>query len=341
MQAVILAGGYGTRLAPLTYTKAKSMLPLLNKPMIRYIVDALPSGTEIIVASNYRNDEIEEYFEENGIDAVVNNEPQPLGTGGAVKYAEKYIDGTFLVLNSDIISSLNFRKFIQYHMKKKAIATISLWPVKNVEEFGVVDILSDGRIKKFVEKPSKEEAPSNLINAGAYCMEYEILDYIPSNKFVSMEMDVFPKIVEDGKPFYGYAFNGYWIDVGRHSSYIEATKILLKEKGLRYASGENCSIEGILRNSTVGNNCKVKKNSVLKNCIVYNNCEIEENVEMENCIVADRCKIGKNVRMKNVVVGEGEIIEDGKIIENEKIWNKPLPKGYPKKQIGNPLKKKR
>ena len=341
MQAVILAGGYGTRLAPLTYTKAKPMLPLLNKPMICYIIDALPSGTEIIVASNYRNDEIEEYFEENGINAIINNEPQPLGTGGAVKYAEKYIDGTFLVLNSDIISSLNFRKFIQYHMKKEAIVTISLWPVKNVEEFGVVDILSDGRIRKFVEKPSKEQAPSNLINAGAYCMEYEVLDYISPNKFVSMEMDIFPKIIDDGKPFYGYTFNGYWIDVGRFLSYIEATKILLKEKGLKYLVGENCKVSGVLKTSTLGNNCEVGKNTLVKNCIVYDNCKIGENVEMENCIIAENCVIEENVRLKDVVVGEEERIEKNAIIENKKIWSKPLPEGYPKKQIGNPLRRRK
>ena len=334
----MLAGGFGTRLAPLTYTKAKPMLPLLNKPMLSYLIEALPKGVEIIIAANYKNEQIKEYLEENGINAVVIKEEKPLGTAGAVKNVEKYIDGTFLVLNSDIISSLNVRKFIQFHMKKGAFTTISLWPVKNVEEYGVVDIQPDGRIMKFVEKPSRHEAPSNLINAGMYCLNNEILDYIPAGRLVSMEMEVFPKVIEDGKPFYGYTFNGYWIDVGRHSSYIEATRILLRKDGKKYVTGES-EIKGKLKYSTVGNKCIIEENVILDSCIIYDNCIIEEGVYMENCIVADNCRIGKNAKLKNVVIGEGEEIERNAVIENKKIWNKPLPHGYPKKQIGNPVKR--
>lgn len=342
MQAIILAGGFGTRLAPLTYTKAKPILPLLNKPMISYLIEALPQNFEVIVAANYRNEQLKEYFKEMGIKAIISKEPKPLGTAGAVKNAEKYINDTFLVLNSDIISSLNIRKFIQYHVKKKAMVTISLWPVKNVEEYGVVDLQSDGRIRKFVEKPPRHEAPSNLINAGAYCLETEVLDYIEPNRFVSMEMEIFPKIIEDGKPFYGYTFDGYWIDVGRYSSYIEASKILLKKRGIKYLVGDS-KVEGILKESTVGNNCIIEKNVMVKSSIIYDKCIIGENAYLENCIVADNCRIGKNAKLKNVVIGEGEKIGDNVVIENdetwETIWNKPLPEGYPDKQIGNPIKR--
>jgi len=338
MQAVLLAGGFGTRLAPLTYTKAKPMLPLLNKPMISYIIEALPKGTEIIVAANYRNEQLEEYFNENGINGRIVKEEKPLGTAGAVKNVEKYIDGTFLVLNSDIISSLNIRKFIQFHMQKKSFATISLWPVENVEEYGVVDIKPDGRIMKFVEKPPRHEAPSNLINAGAYCLDAEVLDYIPPNKFVSMEMEIFPRIIEDGKPFYGFTFDGYWIDVGRHSSYIEATRILLKNAGRKYIIGKS-DVRGILKYSSVGDNCVIDEGSILDSCIIYNDCKIGKNVIMENCIVAEKCIIGDGAKLKDVVMGEGEEIEANACIEGEKIWSKPLPEGYPEKQIGNPVKR--
>ena len=338
MQAIILAGGYGTRLAPLTYTKAKPMLPLLNKPMISYLIEALPNGVEVIVAANYKNEQLQEYFDENGINAMVVKEEKPLGTAGAVKNAEKYIDGAFLVLNSDIISSLNMRKFVQYHMKKKAFVTISLWPVKNVEEYGVVDLQPDGRIMRFVEKPPRHEAPSNLINAGAYCMEAEVLDYIPPKKFVSMEMEVFPKIIDDGKPFYGYTFDGYWIDVGRHSSYIEATRVLLKKKGLKYFAGKS-EIKGRLRESTVGDRCIIHEGTMLNSCIIYDGCRIGKNVRMENCIVADECIIRDGAILKNVVIGKGEEIEERAEIENKRIWSKPLPPGYPEKQIGNPVRR--
>lgn len=337
MQAIILAGGYGTRLTPLTYTRPKSLLPILNKPMIHHLIDSLPKGAEVIIATNYRKNQIEEYFQKKGRDIIINEEPYPLGTGGATKFAEKYIDDAFLVLNSDIISSLNMRKFIQFHKKKRATTTISLWPVENVWEFGVVAMQADGRILQFVEKPRKEEAPSNLINAGAYFLEKEVLDYIDTGRLVSMEKEIFPKIIEDGKRFYGYTFNGFWIDVGRPRSYIEANKILLKGKRKKYFSGSNCIIEGRLKESCIGDNVTIEKNAEAKSTIIYDNVVIKHNAVLENCIVGSDCIIERDVTMKNVVVGDGELIQEEKSYENRKIWNRPIPDGYPEKQIGNPL----
>ena len=337
MQAIILAGGFGTRLAPLTYTKAKSMLPLLNRPMISHLIDSLPEGIEIIVAANYKNEQLQEYFDENNIHAIINNEHKPLGTGGAVKHAENLIDGTFLVLNSDIISSLNIQKFVHYHQKKKAFVTISLWPVKNVEEYGVVDFQSDGKISKFVEKPKRHEAPSNLINAGAYCLEAEALDYIEKDRFMSMEMEAFPKFIKDGKPFYGHRFDGYWIDVGRHSSYIEVSKILLENQGLDYLIG-NSEVKGSLYKSTVDSDCVIGEGTSLKSCIIYKRCRIGKGVHMDNCIVADNCIIGDNAQIKNVVLGDSVSVNQNAFLEDKIIWDKPLPPGYPQKQIGNPVK---
>jgi len=193
MEAIILAGGFGTRLRPLTYTRAKALLPILNKPMVFYLISMLPKEVDkVILAVNYRKDQIEKYLKNNdfGKEIIVNDEPEPLGTGGAVdepeplgtggavKFAEKHITGPFFVLNADIICSLNLDDMIDFHEKKNAVSTISLWPVKNVSEFGVVDIKDDGNVIGFVEKPKPEDAPSNLINAGAYFLEPEVLDYI-------------------------------------------------------------------------------------------------------------------------------------------------------------------
>ena len=337
MQAIILAGGYGTRLAPLTYTTPKPLLPLLNKPLIDYIISSLPKDSEIIIASNYKNYKIKKYLEERGINAILNKENKPLGTGGAVKNAEKFIDGTFLVINSDIISSLNMRKFISYHEKNKSFVTISLWKVENVEDFGVVEFAPDGKIKKFVEKPASHEAPSQLINAGVYCMEYGVLDYIEENKFVSMEGEIFPRIIEEGRAFYGYIFDGYWMDVGKMESYLEATKFLLVKKGLTYLHGDNCNIEGLIKYSTIGNNCSIGKNSFVNRSIIYDNCRIGKDVEIENSIIAKNCIIEDGVKLRNVVVGEKEKI--GESMENKKVWSRSIPKGYPKKQVGNPCRK--
>ena len=337
MQAVILAGGFGTRLAPLTYTRPKPMLPILNKPMIHHLIDSLPQETEIILATNYKTEQIKEYFEKLGREITINKEPEPLGTGGATKYAGHYIDGTFMVLNGDIISSLNVRKFIQFHKENRAMATISLWPVKNVWEFGVVDLKTDGRITKFVEKPRKEDAPSNLINAGAYCLEPEILDYIEDGKMVSMEKEIFPRIINEGKRFYGYTFNGFWIDVGRPSSYIEVNKILLERNGLENAVGERCEVDGRLEKSCIGNDTSIGKKSRVISSVIYENSTIGSNCIIENCIIGSDCNIGDNVVLRNIIMGDGEAAEAGQKFENEKIWQKTIPDGYPEKQVGNAL----
>ena len=339
MQAIILAGGYGTRLAPLTYTIAKPMLPLLNEPMIKHLTKQL-KGMEIILAANYKKEQLEKFFEMENINAIVNPEPKPLGTAGAVKNAEKYIDGTFLVLNGDIISSLNIRNFIKYHKQKKAMATISLWPVKNVEEYGVVAIEPDGRITKFVEKPPRRLAPSNLINAGAYCLEPDILDYIEEGKFTSMEAEIFPAVIEDGHPFYGFSFTGFWIDVGRLSSYIEANKILLKRAGKKFVAGENCRINGVVKQSSIGDNCFIDENSSVISSIIYSNVTVGKDVVIENSVIADNVVVERGATIKNSIIGEGEIIREGAKINDEKVWNKPIPAGYPRKQIGNVVKHK-
>ncbi|MEA2054352.1 MAG: NDP-sugar synthase [Candidatus Thermoplasmatota archaeon] len=338
MQAVILAGGYGTRLAPLTYTRAKPMLPILNKPMVRHLMDSLPQETEIILATNYKTEQIKKYFKEQNREIIINREPEPLGTGGATKYAEDYINGTFMVLNGDIISSLNIRKFIRFHKKNKAMATISLWPVKNVWEFGVVALKPDGRITKFVEKPSRKEAPSNLINAGAYCLEPEILDYIEQGRMVSMEKEIFPKIIKEGKRFYGHTFDGFWIDVGRPASYIEANKILLKRNGISYITGKNCIVKGKLEDSCIGNGTEVGTESKINSSVIYENSTIGPNAFIDNCIIGSDCSVGSNTLLRNVIVGDGEKIEEKKKLENMSVWNKPVPEGYPDRQIGNALK---
>ncbi len=338
MQAVILAGGFGTRLAPITYTRPKAMLPILNKPMIHHLIDALPQETEIILATNYKTEQIKEYFKKIGRKIIVNNEPEPLGTGGATKYAERYIDGTFMVLNGDIISSLNIRKFIRFHNNNRAMTTISLWPVRNVWEFGVVSLKPDGRITNFVEKPRKEEAPSNLINAGAYCLEPEILDRIEPGRLVSMEKEIFPKIIGEGKRFYGYTFNGFWIDVGRPSSYIEVNRILLKRNGMNYLAGENCIIKGSAEGSCIGNGTEIGRRAKVVSSVIYENSKIGSNSVIDNCVIGSDCTIGNNVVLRDVIMGDGEEVTDKKNLENISIWSKPVPESYPEKQIGNALK---
>ena len=260
MEAIILAGGFGTRLRPLTYSRAKSLLPILNKPMIAHLIEILPDEVDtIVLAVNYRKNQIEEYFNENnfGREIIVNDEPEPLGTGGAVKFAEEHITGKFFVINSDIICSLNMKKMIDFHEKNNAVTTISLWPVENVSEFGVADVENNGNIVGFVEKPKPEDAPSNFINAGAYIIEPQVLDYINVGGLVSMEKEIFPQIIEETKRFYGYKFQGYWMDIGRITSYLEVHEFLMKRKNLKNVIGKNGKISGKVQKTCIGNNVSV------------------------------------------------------------------------------------
>ncbi len=342
MEAIILAGGFGTRLKPLTYTRAKSLLPILNKPMIAHLVESLPKEVDkVILAVNYRKDQIENYFNENdfGKEIIVNNEPEPLGTGGAVKFAEKHITGRFLVVNSDIICSLNINDMIKFHQKNSAVSTISLWPVENVSEFGVADVKENGNIVRFVEKPKQEDAPSKFINAGAYCLEAKILDYIETGRLISMEKEIFPKIINDTRRFFGFIFEGYWMDIGRISSYIEVHRFLMKKKNMKNFQGKNCKINGILRDSCIGDNVYIGKNARLESTIVYDDARIEENAVLDNCVVGEKCKIGSNSTLKHSVLGDNEYLPKDSIHNDQLIWTKSIPNGYPNKQIGNVLQK--
>jgi len=338
MEAIILAGGFGTRLRPFTFTRAKSLLPILNEPMIAHLIKTLPKKVDtVVLAVNYRREQIEEYFcsHDFGRTIIVNEEPEPLGTGGAVKFAEKHIVGNFFVLNADIICSLNLGEMLRFHERKKAVATISLWPVENVSEFGVVDIRNDGAITKFVEKPKAEDAPSDLINAGAYLLEPQVLNYIESGKLVSMEKEIFPQIIQNTGRFFGYKFQGHWIDVGRISSYLSVHRLLLEKQKKTFIQGEQCKVYGKLQLSCVGNKVTVGKSSSIDSSVLFDEVVVGENVTMDHCVIGQNVTIGDGVMLRNVAVGDNESIQQGTSLENTVVWNQPIPEGYPSKQIGN------
>ncbi len=342
MEAIILAGGFGTRLRPLTYTKAKPLLPILNKPMVSHIIEMLPKEiNKVILAVNYRKDQIEDYLKKKdyNIEIIVNDEPKPLGTGGAVKFAEKHLTDTFLVLNSDIICSLDISKMIDFHNKKQSVSTISLWPVENVSEFGVVDIKEDGQIIGFMEKPKPEDAPSNLINAGAYYLDTMVLDYIEKGKLVSMEKEIFPQIIRDTGKFYGYKFDGYWMDIGRIKSYLDVNKFLLDKKNMDNCLGRNVEIKGRITKTTLGDNVIVGKNSILDQTIILENAKIEDNCKLSNCVIGENAVVKSNSNLKYTVLGANENINENTILDNKIVWTQEKPKGYPDKQIGNVIEK--
>lgn len=338
MEAIILAGGFGTRLRPFTFTKAKSLLPILNEPMISHLIKTLPKKVDtVILAVNYRREQIEDYFcaHDFGKTILVNEEPEPLGTGGAVKFADRFIRGNFFVLNADIICSLNLTEMLRFHERKKSVATISLWPVENVSEFGVVDIKKDGTITKFVEKPKAEDAPSDLINAGAYLLEPQVLNYIESGRLVSMEKQIFPQIIQNTGRFFGYKFKGYWCDVGRISSYLNVQSLLLEKQKKAFVTGEQCTIQGTLHRSCAGNKVHIGKGTTIESSVLFDNAIVGENVTLDHCVIGEHSEIGDGSILRNVAVGDNERLEKHTTLDNTVVWNKPIPEGYPSKQIGN------
>jgi mannose-1-phosphate guanylyltransferase len=224
---------------------------------------------------------------------------------------------------------------IAFHKKNNAVTTISLWPVEHVSEFGVVDIQNDGNVTGFVEKPKPEDAPSDLINAGAYFLEPQILDYIEKNRLVSMEREIFPQIIKDTGRFFGFEFKGYWIDVGRIKSYIDVHTFLLKKQNIEYFTGDNCRINGRLTDSSIGDTVIIGEDSHITSSIVFDNVKIEKGVVLNHCVLGENCEIKDCSRLTNTVVGDGEVVEENTILENTVVWSQPIPEGYPKKQIGN------
>lgn len=338
MQAVILAGGLGTRLRPLTYTTPKPLLPILNEPMVERLIKTLPSEIDrVVLAVSYKVDMLREHFRDHnlGCDIVLVEEKEPLGTGGAIKNVEKHINSTFFALNGDVICSLNFNDILKFHRDSKANGTISMWEVEDPTRYGIIGTDSESRITRFLEKPKKDEAFSNWINAGAYVLEPEVFDLMEPNRVISIEREIFPILAEHGKLF-GFKFYGFWIDAGTPQAYLEAQKILLDNMQIEMVTYENVKIKDPVligkncifeENSEIGpyvsldDNITVHKGTVISNSVVLGNTKIGRNIHLENAIVGHGCSIEDDVKIgSNVVIGDNQRLNRGdEVPSNSKV----------------------
>jgi len=215
MKAVVMAGGEGSRLRPLTINRPKPLVPVCNKPVIEYIIELLKAHgiDQIVVTLHYLADEIVSYFgdgREFGVNIVYSVEDEPLGTAGSVKKAEHHLDDTFLIISGDSLTYVDLSDIIRFHKEKNALATLTLTRVENPLEFGVVITDDALRIQRFLEKPSWGEVFSDTINTGIYLLEPEILNYMECGKSYDWSKDIFPVILEKGQSLYGYITGGYW-----------------------------------------------------------------------------------------------------------------------------------
>ena len=231
LPAVILVGGQGTRLRPLTDRTRKDMLPLVDRPLLAYTFEHLAGhGVErSIVSCGYLPDQIEAVFgnEHDGMGLEYAIEDEPLGTGGGIAFAGRQLEGSFFALNGDSLREADLGEMVAFHRSTGAKATILLTPVLDPSRYGLVRTAADGRVETFLEKPRPEEIDTDLINAGLYVLEPEVLDLVPEGRAVSIEREVFPTLAEEGSVF-GIALPGYWLDVGTPESYLQAHRDVLE-----------------------------------------------------------------------------------------------------------------
>src|SRR6186997_3679612 len=233
MRAILLAGGKGTRLRPLTLHTPKPIVPIFNRPFLRYQLDLLrlvPEIDEVILSLNYQPRRIEEMFGDGsdtglGIRYVV--EPAPLGTAGAVRYAGESLRESVVVFNGDVLTEIDLAAVIRMHRERQARATIVLTPVDNPSAYGLVETDGQNNIKRFIEKPKPEEITTNHINAGIYVLEPDTFDRIPSDVAWSVERSYFPSLIERNERFVAYIYNGYWIDVGTPEKYMQVHRDIM------------------------------------------------------------------------------------------------------------------
>jgi len=329
VKAVILAGGYGVRLRPLTNTRPKPMLPLAGKPVLHHIIDFLAANgiEEIIIASNYLREQIEAYFGEGtnlGVKLDYPIEPKPLGTAGCVKNAEKYLSNeTFVVIQGDNITDLDIDKAIKFHQEKKGLATILLVKVDNPSGLGIAELNAESDITRFVEKPKASEQFSNLANTGLYILEPRALSYIPSQSRFDFSKDLFPRLMQAGERVIGYRASGTWFDIGKLESYLSANHWMLdrmkQEEGLRAIDneailrgpvylGENVEIEPgakIYGPTVIGDNSRIKRDAIIVSpTTIGQNVEAGRETKILGSIIYENTDIGYESRLSHCVVGE-------------------------------------
>lgn len=313
MRAVLMAGGSGTRLRPLTCDLPKPMVPVLNRPIAEHIINLLKRHqiTEVIATLHYLPDVMRDYFQD-GSDFGVQmtyavEEDQPLGTAGCVKNIAELLDRTFLVISGDSITDFDLTAAIEFHKQKKSKATVILTRVPNPIEFGVVITDESQRIRRFLEKPSSSEIFSDTVNTGTYILEPEVLEYLPENQESDFSKELFPLLLEKDEPMYGYIAQGYWCDVGHLDAYRESQYDALDRKvKLDYAYEERSS--GIW----IGQNTHIDPTANLEApCLIGDNCRIGARVQISaGTVIGDNVTVGADANLKRPIVWNGALIGD-------------------------------
>ncbi|MFZ5650471.1 MAG: sugar phosphate nucleotidyltransferase [Bacillota bacterium] len=358
MKAVIMAGGEGSRLRPLTCNRPKPMVPVLNRPMMEYIVELLKRHniTDIAVTLQYMPENIRDYFGsgwELGVNMRYFVEETPLGTAGSVKNADSFLDDTFIVISGDALTDFDLGRAIEFHREKGSLATLVLTRVDTPLEYGVVITEPQGNIRQFLEKPSWGEVFSDTVNTGIYILEPEVLEYINKGQTFDFSKDLFPLLLKEGRPLYGVILEGYWCDIGNLQQYLQAHidvlsgRVDIKIPGREifenvYAGdgaeidrssvirgpafiGDGCKIEGQARIDSftvLGDNCFMGDRATIKRSVVWNGGYIGKGSALRGAVLASRVQLQSGVSVyEGAVIGSDSVIKENGVIKPDvKLW---------------------
>ncbi|HLJ66706.1 MAG TPA: sugar phosphate nucleotidyltransferase [Chloroflexota bacterium] len=362
MKAVVMAGGEGSRLRPLTLGRPKPMVPLVNRPMLEHILLLLKRNgiTEVVLTVQYMASYIQDRIGDGndlGMRISYSVEDQPLGTAGSVRQAADSLDDTFLVISGDALTDFDLNRIVDFHREANAMATLTLYRVASPLEYGVVVTGPDSRVREFQEKPSWSEVLTDTINTGIYVLEPSIFEYYERDQVFDFSKDLFPLLLKDDRPLYGYVAEGYWTDVGSIEEYVRATRDVLAGKvaiawgaaeedaetapGIRREQGVAVDPGAILEPpiylgrdvriaagsilhgpTVVGDNCVVERHAHLDRSIIWRNSYLGTHSEIRGSLLGAECNVRSNtVVFENAVIGDGTVLGRGAIIQpNVKIW---------------------
>ena len=347
MKAILLAGGKGTRLRPLTVHTPKPIVPIFNRPFLYYQIDLLrqvPEIDEAILSLNYQPRRIEEIFGEGeglGLRLRYVVEPMPLGTGGAIRYAGDQLTESVVVFNGDVLTQVDLGAVLRLHRERKAKATIVLTPVENPRAYGLVESDARGNVQRFLEKPGEDEITCNTINAGIYVLEPETFDRIPKDTAWSIERSFFPSLIERGETFVAYVCDGYWIDIGTPAKYMQVHRDIMDGRyqappfaGAAHTAfvapsarvEEGVELQGpcfvdegavikagarVLPYSVLGRGTHVEEAAVVDGSIVWPNGWIGREAVVRDAILGRNCHVGRNVSVaRDAVLGDKTVLTD-------------------------------
>jgi len=336
MQAVVLAGGKGTRLYPLTSNTPKPMVKLFNKPVLEHTIELLKHHdiTDIIITLAYKAERIIDHFgggSKWGVNIQYSLEETPQGTAGGLRRIQPLLKDTFVVVSGDAVTDFDLRAAHDFHRKKSALATMLIYEADNPSQFGIVESAEDGRVRRFAEKPNTSEVFTNTINTGVYILEPEVLSYIPYDSVYDFSRNVFPRLLQNQEPFYAYRTEGYWCDIGSLAQYRNVHfdaltgRVKLNLPASRIADGmwigEDTDIHPSVKVKApfyVGNKVRIRRNSTVgRFAVIEDTSFVDEEAQVTHSVVGVGASVGKGTQVYGSVLGTGFRLADGKNLGDE------------------------